>query len=136
MRIFLWRVGHNLLPTNSKIDVVNPITNSLCLKCRVVEETLTYALSDCTKIKEVLIHGGVERRIFSSDWTTCIEWIESTIRLLDKSTFECFVMVLWNIWNTQNNLLCKACMDDPKVVWTERFSFARIFAFIISIFLP
>lgn len=94
VRIFLWRVGHNLLPTNSKIVALNPTTNPLYPKCGVADETLTHALCDCSKAREVLVHDGIDGRILSSGWMTSTDWIESTIRLLNKSAFECFVLVL------------------------------------------
>lgn len=53
--IFAWRVGHNLLPTNSKIATINPAANNLCSRCNVEEETLIHALRDCVKAQNILV---------------------------------------------------------------------------------
>lgn len=127
VRIFLWRVSHNLLPTSSKIAALNPLTSSLCPKCGEADETLTYALCDCPKARNVLVHGGIDGRILSSGWTTGVDWIESMMRLLDKPAFECFVMVFWNIWNARNNMVFKGSMDEPRVVWDRDFRIYNLY---------
>lgn len=125
VRIFLWRVSHNLLPTNAKIAAINPAFNSLCPKCGVDVETLMHALRDCGKTRDVLTHGGVDGRILSSEWNTGIDWLESVIRFLDKPAFKCFNLVLWNIWNDRNNMLFKGHMDEPKIVWHRAVQFCN-----------
>lgn len=67
VRIFSWRVGHNLSPTNSKIVAINHAYNSTCSRCGVAEESLTHALRDCIKAKDVLLHGGIDGRILNSE---------------------------------------------------------------------
>lgn len=129
--IFVWQVDHNLLPTNTKIVVVNPSYNSTCPRCGVAEESLTHAFRDGMKAREVLLHGGIDGCILNSDWTTGIDCLESTMRLLDKTAFECFMLVIWNMWNARNNFLFKGCMEDSKVVWDRMLNFVMIFASIM-----
>lgn len=45
--IFAWRLGHDLLLTNTKIASINPSFNCLCPRCNTLEETLVHALRDC-----------------------------------------------------------------------------------------
>lgn len=70
-----------------------------CVECfnQSFMPQVPHALRDCPKAREVLTYGEVDGRILRSEWSTGVDWIESIMRLLDKPTFECFVMVLWNI---------------------------------------
>lgn len=47
------------------------------------------------------------------------------MRLLDGKAFECLVMLMWNIWNSRNNLIFKGLTEDPKLVWKHALSFCR-----------
>lgn len=49
------------------------------------------------------------------------------MRFLEKPAFECFILVLWNVWNDRNNLLFKGCMDEPKTVWNRAVQFCQDF---------
>lgn len=55
---------------------VNPAFNPLCPKCGMDVETLTHALRDYVKTRDVLIHGGVDGRILRSEWNTVREYDE------------------------------------------------------------
>lgn len=49
------------------------------------------------------------------------------MRFLDKLTLECFVIVLWNIWNARNNLVFKGSMVEPRLVWDRAAQFNHDF---------
>lgn len=40
--------------------------------------------------------GGIDGRILQFDWKSEIDWLESSMKLVDKQAFECLVTVLWN----------------------------------------
>lgn len=63
IRVFAWKLGHDLLPTNLKIAAVNLNFNSSCPRCGLSEESLVHALRDCSFAKEVLRMGGVDNRV-------------------------------------------------------------------------
>lgn len=94
VRIFLWRVGHNLLPTNVKIKNLKSDHNSSYPRCNSSDETLIHALRDCIKSKVVLMNGGFDDRLLNSDWQEGIDWLEEVTRSLDKKAFECLTMVV------------------------------------------
>ncbi|XP_016704723.1 uncharacterized protein [Gossypium hirsutum] len=61
--IFAWRVGHEILPTNSKIATIQPSLNPACQRCGT--ETLIHALKDCPTARETLKCGGFDDRLNS-----------------------------------------------------------------------
>lgn len=120
-------MGHNLLPTNSKIKSVNPGCSSSCSRSNGNEETLIHALRDCIKSREVLMNEGFDNRLLSDEWHTGIDWLEGVMKFLDSKVFECLTMVLWNIWNSRNNNVFKGVVEDSRRVWDSALTFCNDF---------
>lgn len=40
------------------------------------------------------MHGGIDGRVLNSKWTMGIDWLESTMRLVDRKAFACFILIL------------------------------------------
>lgn len=120
-------MGHDLLPTNAKIASVNQAFDRSCPRCKTNYETLIQALRDCICSKNVLTHGCLDDRLLNSTWNDGVDWLEGAMRLLDKKAFECLLIVLWNIWNSRNNLLFRCRDEDPKIIWDRVVAFCQEF---------
>lgn len=94
LKIFVWRIGHSLLPTNAKIATINPNHNNLCPRCNFLTETLVHALRDCDHAKAILRLKGIDGCILNSDWESGIDLLESSMRLVDKQAFKFLVTIL------------------------------------------
>lgn len=97
--------------------------DKLCPHYKNATETIIHALRDCDHAQAILRIGGIDGRILSAEWETGIDWLKSSMRLVDKQAFECLITVLWNSWNARNNLLFRGVLDDPKVVWERDVNF-------------
>lgn len=131
VRVFAWRLGHDLLPTNVKIANINPIFNRQCRRCKVADETAIHALRDCDYACATLTNGGIDNRIMSSTRNNAINWLEASMRWLDSKAFYCFMIIFLNIWNTRNNLVFKGEERDPKTTWEKAVLFSKDFDFTI-----
>ncbi|XP_012435428.1 uncharacterized protein LOC105762054 [Gossypium raimondii] len=107
IRIFYWRIGHDILPTYEKISTIRRDFNSDCPRCRRDKETLIHALKDCPRARMVLMHGGLNSN------------------LLDGSLD--FVTVLWNIWNNKNNRVFRNLEEEAKVTWDRAAALSHDF---------
>lgn len=38
------------------------------------------------------------------------------MQLLHKKALECFLVVLWNIWNSSNNSICMGKEEDARMI--------------------
>lgn len=99
----------------------------MCLKCGGADETMVHALRDCFKARDTLMHGGIDDRVLNSEWITCIDWLESAMRLMGCKAFECFILILWNIWNFRNNFVFRGMDEDSKIVWEIAANFYKEF---------
>lgn len=132
IRIFAWHLGHNLLPTNIKIAMINPNFSRQCPRCKVADETVIHSLRDCHFAHAMLTKGGIDNRILSSTWTETIDWLEACMRWLDCRAFDCFMIILWNLWNARNNLVFKGEEGVQMPRGKRLFSSLVILDFIIS----
>ncbi|MBA0624783.1 hypothetical protein Godav_010072 [Gossypium davidsonii] len=51
IRIFCWRLGHDILPIYEKISSIRREFNNMCPRCGSAKETLIHALKDCPRAK-------------------------------------------------------------------------------------
>ncbi|KAK5803826.1 hypothetical protein PVK06_031475 [Gossypium arboreum] len=75
----------------------------------------------------ILSYSGIDGRLLDFDYERCINWIEKTMRLLDRKAFEGFVTTLWNIWNSRNNALFWGNDEDAIVIWDRAKTLASDF---------
>ncbi|KAK5812335.1 hypothetical protein PVK06_027764 [Gossypium arboreum] len=115
IRIFCWRLRHDILPTYEKIFGICREVNSTYPRCRTEKETLLHALRNCPRVKDVLVYGGLNNMVLEGCNGRCVDWIKDVARSLDKKAFSDFITVLWNIWNSQNNRVFRGVKKEAKV---------------------
>ncbi|KAH1038227.1 hypothetical protein J1N35_039970 [Gossypium stocksii] len=112
IRIFAWRVGHNLLPTNVKMASIFHDFDCTCHRCEIGNVTIIHALRDCPKARAILSFGGLDGRLLDSPFESGIDWLEDATCLLDLKASENLITVLGNIWNGRSNALFRGKEDD------------------------
>ncbi|KAG8498658.1 hypothetical protein CXB51_004994 [Gossypium anomalum] len=110
-------MGHDILPTYEKITGIRKEFNDICPRCGSDKETLIHALKDCPKAREMLVQGGLNNKVLEGSYSWCVDWIEDVARTLDKKAFSDLITMLWNIWNSRNNIVFRETEDDAKVTW-------------------
>ncbi|MBA0754628.1 hypothetical protein Gogos_022354 [Gossypium gossypioides] len=110
-------MGHELLPTKDKIASIRQTNNRECFRYGEKRETLVHALKDCLNAKAILTIGGLDGRIINSDLSSCIDWLEKLMRILDKKAMIDFITILWNNWNNRNNMLFQGNEEAAWVIW-------------------
>ncbi|MBA0669344.1 hypothetical protein Goklo_007316, partial [Gossypium klotzschianum] len=127
IRIFCWRIGHNILPTYEKISSIRPGFVDICPRCGKERESLIHALKDCPKARKVLEIGGLDSKLLNGNYLRCVDWIEEVARVMDiKAVFD-FITVLWNVWNSRNNSIFRGVEEDAKVIWDRAASLSKDF---------
>ncbi|MBA0787677.1 hypothetical protein Gotri_026381 [Gossypium trilobum] len=121
IRVFTWRVGHEILPTNEKIASIRHGFDKGCPRCGAEAETLLHALKDCPTSRAVLSLGGWSESTISKKYDHCIDWLEDMMRVLDKRAMADLMVTLWNCWNNRNNYIFRGKEEEAKIIW-ERAS--------------
>lgn len=47
--------------------------------------------------------------------------------VLDSKAFECFIIILWNIWNARNLMVYHGKVQEPKITWERAINFCKEF---------
>ncbi|MBA0660365.1 hypothetical protein Goklo_012388, partial [Gossypium klotzschianum] len=68
IRIFCWRLGHDILPIYEKISSIRREFNNMCPRCGSAKETLIHALKDCPRAKAVLVYGGLNKNLIEGSY--------------------------------------------------------------------
>ncbi|MFQ6663641.1 hypothetical protein Gotur_031084 [Gossypium turneri] len=127
IRVFTWRVGHEILPTNCKIATIRQGFDKGCPRCGAETETLLHALKDCPTSRDVLSIGGWSRSFISKNYDRCIDWLEDLMRVLDKRAMADLMTILWNCWNNRNNFIFRGKEEEAKQIWERASNLHREF---------
>ncbi|MBA0784600.1 hypothetical protein Gotri_026427, partial [Gossypium trilobum] len=117
IRVFTWRVGHEILPTNSKIATIRQGFDKGCQRCGAESETVLHVLKDCPTSRVVLSIGGWSKSFISKSYDHCIDWLEDLMRVLDKRAMVDLMTTLWNCWNSRNNYIFRGKKEEAQLIW-------------------
>ncbi|KAK5843230.1 hypothetical protein PVK06_005679 [Gossypium arboreum] len=73
IKVFNWRVGHEILPTYNKIELIRQDFVRKGPRCDADEETLIHVLKDCPSTREILTHGRLDNRLINGNYMRCID---------------------------------------------------------------
>ncbi|MBA0814565.1 hypothetical protein Gohar_020390, partial [Gossypium harknessii] len=82
---------------------------------------------DCPNARAILTIGGLGGRIINNDFSSCIDWLEKAMRVLDKKVMIDFITILWNSWNNRNNILFQSKEEATWVIWERVKSLSKEF---------
>ncbi|MBA0866689.1 hypothetical protein Goshw_023480 [Gossypium schwendimanii] len=71
--------------------------------------------------------SGLDDRLISGNFEPCIDWLEASMRLLDKKALEDFIIFLWNSWNSRNNFTFRGKVEGASVIRDKAFALSNDF---------
>ncbi|KAK5784847.1 hypothetical protein PVK06_039386 [Gossypium arboreum] len=83
IRVFSWRVGHDILSTYDKILFIQKNFVKKCPRCEAKEETLVHALKDYPSAHAILTLGGLDNQLIEGNCSHCIDWLEDVLRVME-----------------------------------------------------
>ncbi|KAL4347122.1 hypothetical protein GQ457_17G001040 [Hibiscus cannabinus] len=72
-------ICHDSLPTGHKL-AASSLSTDVCKMCNSDRETVTHALRDCVKTKELLVLGAVDQNVVNGTQNTCKAWLEEAMQ--------------------------------------------------------
>ena len=102
IKVFLWRVCSNALPTMENLKRRRVLEDAKCKSCLAAEENTLHAIWSCEKLQHI--------------WFPCFSWVQTEhpqipevqelISLVGQRSdkLELFAVVAWFIWNHRNRL--------------------------------
>ncbi|KAG8492635.1 hypothetical protein CXB51_010097 [Gossypium anomalum] len=111
VKVFSWRIGHDILPTYDNIGRIHQNFSTTCPRCKNSAETLIHALKDCPKVREVLITGGLNNRLPEGRYDRCIDWNKMVFQGKEDPT-----RVVWERAQALSNEFRIFNLNNPPVI--------------------
>ena len=119
IRIFLWKVCVNALPTMSNLRKRGVSTDGLCPVCGLEEETILHALCRCMAVKE-----------FWRLWKDCqidfgaesLDFSDIALKVLaagNLKDLEILFVVAWAIWHNKNIRVFESVCQGADQIWNS-----------------
>ncbi|MBA0700564.1 hypothetical protein Goari_027328 [Gossypium aridum] len=127
VRVFTWRVGHEILPTNVKIASIQRGSGQGCPRCGAEYKPLIHAVKDCHTSRTTLSIGGWNEITILKGYKSCIDWLEDMMRVLDKRAMANLMTTMWNCWNNRNNFIFRGKEKEVQVIWDRASTLSQDF---------
>lgn len=105
VRLFLCRVLHNSLPTNSELQRRHLFDENLCGICGQQGETILHLFRDCHFARQYWAISNFPTASIYWDTSDIWDWINGVRVRLDGQEFGLFVLSCWSIWYCRNKLV-------------------------------
>ncbi|KAK8675474.1 hypothetical protein V6N13_033540 [Hibiscus sabdariffa] len=122
VKITMWRIAHNFLPTFANLQIRRLNVNNVCSLCQSTSETIDHLMRDCWFSRQLLGYQGVHLPIgsISISWK---DWLASFFVNLHEKHKKVYMISLWSIWFTRNKVVHEGC----EVSVRESMSFVEAF---------
>uniref|UniRef100_A0A803PEK8 Reverse transcriptase domain-containing protein n=1 Tax=Cannabis sativa TaxID=3483 RepID=A0A803PEK8_CANSA len=121
---FVWKLAYNWIPTSANLAKRGVALDNICERCSGhVVETTAHALWECKRSKELWAVSGLKDDMKQIKGEDLLSFLMRMARLWDKTRFEFFLVITWNIWNVRNNVVHggKAPIAGDMVDWYRTF---------------
>ncbi|KAL5761431.1 hypothetical protein ACOSP7_017695 [Xanthoceras sorbifolium] len=127
IKIFLWRVCLDALPTLSNLFKRKVSASPCCKRCSVEEESVAHALFWCSKSKSVWqdsMFGGLVADLKVCSGFDIVRWLscQST-----REDFEFLCILLWNLWFDRNLSMHNGKLSSSADILEKSLAFLREF---------
>jgi hypothetical protein len=128
LRLFLWKIAWNILPTKERLGQLFPISDTHCPLCKVAADSLKHLFFDCFYAQVVwrLSFWPLDSTAFHFSsmeaWIAAIISLEHSlgIPLRDQHKFQIFASVACDIlWLYRNKALHEKAWTTPPPNWVK-----------------
>ncbi|KAK3226642.1 hypothetical protein Dsin_006504 [Dipteronia sinensis] len=127
VRIFLWQVCNNDIPSLLNLQSRKIISNTTCSRCKKGVEDSAHALLWCPKAKKVwykTTFWSIMEKFIGYHSLDLIRWLLDNVK---KDDIEAWCMVLWSSWLNRNNFIHNNKVIAPDELLNWVFSFLKEF---------
>jgi hypothetical protein len=119
VKMFVWKAGHNLLPTKANLLRRGVIKEAMCPICSRETETTKHILWECSSTNDVWGCGPVRLQKSSCKGGTFLNLLEEVRVRCDRREVELFAITARRIWLRRNDIVHGGGFTHPTQVFTE-----------------
>ena len=125
LRLFLWKIAWNVLPTKERLGQLFPVSDSSCPLCKMASDSLHHLFFECFYARVVWRHSFWPMDSTALYFPSMVEWISSIISpvntlgipVIDEHKFQIFASVACDIlWFYRNKALHDNVSFEARMV--------------------
>ena len=124
LRVFLWRLAKNSIPSGDVLARRNMARHSLCALCGC-PDSWRHSLLECnlSKFVWVLEEEEISDHLFSIQLSNARDWLVEVMKDLPHDKFVRVTVVLWAIWHAMRKLIHEDMVQSPMAIhgFIDRF---------------
>jgi ribonuclease HI len=119
IRVFLWRLSHQSIPTGSVRHRRNMAVTPECCFCHAAEDDWRHSLIDCAMARSVwaLIDEELVEHISINSGSNAKRWIFLLMESLTHAQFIQTAVTLWAIWSARRKAIHEEIFQSPYSIY-------------------
>uniref|UniRef100_A0A803QHU6 Reverse transcriptase domain-containing protein n=1 Tax=Cannabis sativa TaxID=3483 RepID=A0A803QHU6_CANSA len=105
IRIFVWKVLHNILPTAAALFKKKVLTSAECSLCASNWESIGHALFGCKHAKAIWKISTFQLDLSKAQNMFNGDYLQNLSTILSQQDFELLLCILWGIWTDRNKVV-------------------------------
>ncbi|XVF66077.1 hypothetical protein PTKIN_Ptkin10aG0005200 [Pterospermum kingtungense] len=123
VKVFGWKLSHDILPTYLALTKRRILSDPICPRCSVAEETTTHAIRDCAKARNIWAEAPCKNEWLAIGDSHPLQWLSAVAKKVSKESFEEGLMLCWAIWNNRNKKIKERYKQEALLVTRTTFSY-------------
>lgn len=121
IRVFLWKALNRALPVAELLEARGMKVDARCQICGVEGDTINHALFTCSVARHVWAISGIPNPQFGFHDISVYVNVSYLLnlkqsRLGDRPDFRVWPWILWMLWKSRNEFMCKGSLLDPSTI--------------------
>ncbi|KAM6576935.1 hypothetical protein CsatB_028772 [Cannabis sativa] len=116
IRIFVWKVLHNILPTAAALFKKKVLTSAECSLCALSWESIGHALFGCKHAKVIWKTSKFRLDLSKAQNMFNGDYLHSLSTILNQQDFELLLCIMWGIWTDRNKVVYGGSPRQPAAI--------------------
>ncbi|KAM6596102.1 hypothetical protein CsatA_006626 [Cannabis sativa] len=116
IRIFVWKVLHNILPTAAALFKKKVLTSAECSLCASSWESIGHALFGCKHAKVIWKTSKFRLDLSKAQNMFNGDYLHSLSTILNQQDFELLLCIMWGIWTDRNKVVHGGSPRQPAAI--------------------
>ncbi|KAJ4775464.1 RNA-directed DNA polymerase (reverse transcriptase)-related family protein [Rhynchospora pubera] len=132
VKLFMWRMLTNSLPTNWNLHKRIPSISQNCKRCKWPIEDIVHTFFGCASSQEIwyrtntAILSIIMGLLFSSS-PNIQQMVSRLLSEPNTENFTIFASMCWHIWEMRNDFLFNATKLNPLKTWLKAINYSKLY---------
>ncbi|PRQ16242.1 putative ribonuclease H-like domain, reverse transcriptase zinc-binding domain-containing protein [Rosa chinensis] len=127
VKVFLWRVIHEILPTALLLQRRHLLASSVCSRCQGEEETILHAFWSCSKAREVWKLTPFKSAVGRGHYENFKDMFRFATSVLTLNELGLVILICRRIWQARNDAIFNHKLVSPQFLYAQALQLQQDF---------